>query len=169
MPENPEVGEIEPEQPETVDDSVLLRGDKLPVVDLSKFNTDGKEAHYIKKTHIVRKLSANKKVTEDTTKKAEIEIMLDLKNLISRIAIDPKLRRVRASMRREDREATPDGYRPVFDKLSIRWGLVFMDDQTVVPVDLRRRLPDIRHFGHAGMTKMTLEAKNFWWPGSCIR
>ena len=80
------------------------------------------------------------------------------------IAIDPELTRVRASMRREERETTPEGYRPVFDKLSIRWGLVFMDDQIVVRIDLRRRLLDILHFGHAGTTKMIAEAKIFWWP-----
>ena len=90
--------------------------------------------------------------------------MLYLKSLISRTAIDPELTRVRASMRREGRETTPDGYMPVFDKLSIRWGLVFMDDQIVVPVDLRRRILDILHFGHAGTTKMRAEAKIFLWP-----
>ena len=39
-----------------------------------------------------------------------------------------------------------------------------MDDQIVVPVDLRRRQLDILYFGHAGMTNMTAEAKIFWWP-----
>ena len=110
------------------------------------------------------KLSGNKKITEDTIKKAEFEFMMDLKTLIARTAIDPELTRVRISMRREDREATPEGYKQVFGKLSIRWGLIFMDDQIVVPVDLRRRLLDILHFGHAGLTKMTAEAKIFWWP-----
>ena len=156
-PKNPEEGEIEPKQPETEEDSVILRGDNLPIADLSKFNTDGKEAHYIQINHIVGKLSGNKKITEDTIKKAKFEIMLDLKSLISRIAIDPE------RIRREDRETTPDGYRPVFDKLSIRWSLVFLDDQIVVPVDLQRRLLDILHFGHAGMKKLTAEAKIFWW------
>ena len=37
------------------------------------------------------------------------------------------------------------------------------DDQTVAPIDLRRLL-NILHFGHAGMTKMETEAKIFWWP-----
>ena len=110
------------------------------------------------------KLSGNKKITEDTIKKAEFEFMMDLKTLIARTAIDPELTRVRISMRREVREATPDGYKPVFGKLSIRWGLIFMDDQIVVPVDLRRRLLDILHSGHAGLTKMAAEAKIFWWP-----
>ena len=112
----------------------------------------------------MRKLPGNKKITEDTIKKAEFEYMLDLKTLISKTATDSELTRMRASMRLEDKDTTLDGYRPVFDKLSIRWGLVFMDAQIVVPVVLRRRLLDILHFGHAGMTKMTAEAKIFWWP-----
>ena len=129
--ENPEAGEIESEQPESEEDSVIMRGDNLPIVDISKFNTDGKDAHYIQIKHIVGKLSGNKKITEDTTKIAEFEFMLDLKTLISKTGFDPELTRVRAIMRREDRDTTPDGYRPVFDKLSNRWGLC-MDDQIVV-------------------------------------
>ena len=43
-------------------------------------------------------------------------------------------------------------------------GLVFVDDQIVVPIDLQRRLLDILYFGHDGMTKMETEAKIFWWP-----
>ena len=162
--DNTEEGEINQEPEDTEEDSVLLRGDNLPIVDLSKYNTDGKEAKYIQINHIVGKLTANKKITEENIKKAEFEIMLDLKTLISKTATDPELTHVRNSMRREDREITPDGYKPVFDKLSIRWGLVFVDDQIVIPIDLRRRLLDILHFGHAGMTKMETEAKIFWWP-----
>ena len=100
--ENPEEGELEPEQPETEEDSVIMRGDNLPLVDLSKFNTDGKEAHYIQINHIVGQLSGNKKITEDTKKEAKFELMLDLKSLISKTAIDPELTKVRASMRQED-------------------------------------------------------------------
>ena len=58
-----EEGEVE--TAETEEDSVIMRGDNLPIVDLSKYNTDGKEAKYIQINHIVGKLTANKKVTED--------------------------------------------------------------------------------------------------------
>ena len=88
-----------------------MRGDNLPIVDLSKYNTEGKEAKYIQINHIVGKLTANKKTTEDNIKKAEFEFMLDLKTLISKTAIDPELTQVRNSMRREDRETIPDGLR----------------------------------------------------------
>ena len=35
-----------------------------------------------------------------------------------------------------------------------------MDDQIVVPVDLRRQLLDILDFGHAGTTKVIAEQKS---------
>ena len=41
-----EEGELEIETAETEVDSVIMRGDHLPIVDLSKYNTEGKEAHY---------------------------------------------------------------------------------------------------------------------------
>ena len=41
-----EEGKLEIENAET-EDSVIMRGDNLPIVDLSKYNTEGKEAHYI--------------------------------------------------------------------------------------------------------------------------
>ena len=67
-------------------------------------------------------------------------------------------------MRREDRGTAPDGYKLVFEKLSIRWGLVFVDDQIVIPINLRRRLLDILQFGLSGITKMETEAKILLWP-----
>ena len=51
-PEAPEEGELQAEQ-NTVDtekDSVIMLGDNLPIVDLSKYHTDGKEATISKLT-----------------------------------------------------------------------------------------------------------------------
>ena len=106
---------------ETEEDSVIMLGDNLPIMDLTKYNTDGNEAKYIQINHIVGKLTTSKKATEDHIKEAEFEFMMDLKSLISKTAIDPELTRVRNSMRREDRETIPEDYKAVFDKLSIRW------------------------------------------------
>ena len=65
-----------------------MRGDNLPIVDLTKHNTDGKEAKYIEINHIVGKLTANKKATEEHFKKSEFEFMMDQKTLISKTAIE---------------------------------------------------------------------------------
>ena len=96
---NAEDGEIEREPEDTEEDRIILCGDNLPNVNLSKDNTEGKEAKYIQINHIVGNLTSNKKVTEDNIKNAEFEFMLDLKTLISKTAIDPELARVRSSMR----------------------------------------------------------------------
>ena len=76
--------------------------DNLSIVDLTKYNTDGKEAKYIQINHAVGKLTKNKKATEDHIKKADFEFMMDLKTLNTKTAIDPELTRVRNSMRRKD-------------------------------------------------------------------
>ena len=114
-----EEGEVE-QAAETEEDSVIMRGDNLPIVDLSKYNTDRKEGKFIQIIHIVGKLTTNKKITEDHIKKAEFEFLMDLKTLTSKTAIDPELTRVRKSMRPEDKETVSKGYRTAFDKLSIR-------------------------------------------------
>ena len=118
-----EEGDVE--TAETEDDNVIMRGDNLPIVDLSKYNTDRKETKCIQINYLVDKFTANKIVTEDHIKKAEFDFMLDLKTMIAKTAIDPELTRVSTSTRREDRETIPDGIRTVFDKLSIRWGLAW--------------------------------------------
>ena len=61
------------------EDSIILRGDNLPIVDSNKYNTDGKEATYIQLNHIVGNLPANKKVTEKNIKKADFELKTEIK------------------------------------------------------------------------------------------
>ena len=138
-PAAPEEGEPQAEQNtvDTEEDSVIMRGDNLPIVDLSKYHTEGKEAQYIQKNYIVGSLTENKKMTEENIKKAEVNFMLDLETHVSKTAIDPEIASIRASMRREERDTAVEGYRPVFDKVSIRWVLVFVDYQIAVLIDLR--------------------------------
>ena len=71
--EKPEDGEIEQEPEHTEEDSITMRGDNLPIVNLNKNNTEGKETKYIQMNHIVGNLTLNKNVTEDNIKKAEFE------------------------------------------------------------------------------------------------
>ena len=55
-PEPLKEGEVQADQNtvDTEEDSVILLGDILLIVDLSKYHTDGKEAHYIQINHIGR-------------------------------------------------------------------------------------------------------------------
>ena len=87
--------------------------------------------------------------------------MLDLKTMISKTSTDPELNRVRAAIRKESRDHMQERFRAAYERISQRWGLMFNDDQIIVPADLRKKLLQTLHFGHAGNTKMTAEAKKF--------
>ena len=161
-PQQPE--ETEEAKPESEGESQIIRGHNFPIVDLKAFNTEGKEAQFIQINQVIDKMIGNKKATEKTIKKAEFNFMLDLKTLIAKSATDAELNRVRDAMRRNDKNTAPEAYRTTFEKLSNKWGLTFSDHRIVVPNELRKKLMETLHFGHARYTKMTSEAKIFWWP-----
>ena len=151
---------------ESEGESQIIRGDNVPIVDLKAYNTEGKEAQLIQINQVIEKVTGNQKNTEETIKikKAEFNFMLDLKTLIAKSSTDAELNRVRDAMRRDDKDTAPEPYRTNFDKLNNKWGLTFNDDRIVVPTELRKKLLDTLHFGHAGANKLTAEAKIFWWP-----
>ena len=108
-------------------------------------------------------VTEGKKATEETIKKAEMDLMLDLKSLIAKSATDAELNRIKLALTREDRSMAPQHYRQQFENISTKWRLTFVNDKIIVPTELRKKLLDTLHFGHAGTTKMTAEAKIFWW------
>ena len=67
--ESPEKGEIYQEPEDTEEHCIIMRGDNLPIVNLNKYNTDGKETEYIQMNHIVGNLTTNKEETEKKTSK----------------------------------------------------------------------------------------------------
>ena len=127
---------------ESEGESQIIRGDNLPIVDLKNYNTEGQEAHYVQINQIIGVFTEGKKATEEANKKAEMDFMLDLKNSIAKSTTDAELNRV---------------------KLASKWGLTFLNDKIVIPTELRKKLLDTLHFGHAGTTKMIAGAKFFWW------
>ena len=163
--------EPQQQQPETIEDteqesegeSQVIRGDNFPIVDLKSYNTDGKEIQLIQINQVIEKITGEKKSTEDTIKRAEFNFMLDLKTLIAKSSTDAELNRVRDAMRRGEKNTALDQYRNVFEKLNNRRGLTLNDHRIVIPTELRKKLLDTLHFGHAGATKITAGAKIFWW------
>ena len=149
---------------ESEGESQVIRGDNLPIVDLKNYNTEGKEAHYVQINQIIGAITEGKKLAEETIKKAEMDFMMDLKSLIAKSATDAKLNRIKLALNREDHSMAPENYRQYFENISSKWGLYFLNDRIIVPTELRKKLLDTLHFGHAGTTKMTTEAKIFWWP-----
>ena len=131
---------------------------------MKAFNTKGKETQCIHINQEIDKITGNKKLTEETIKKAEFDFMLDLKTLITKSTTDAELNRVRDAMRRNEKNTAPEAYRRTFEKLSNKWGLIFNDDRIIVPTELRKKLLETLHFGRAGYTKIAAEVKIFWWP-----
>ena len=108
--ENPEEGEIGQETEDTKEHSIIKRGENLPIIGLSEYNKNGKEAKNFRINHIVGNLTAHNKATEENKhKKTEFEFLMDLMMLFSKTAIDPDLTRVRNSMRNEEQKIAPDG------------------------------------------------------------
>ena len=153
LEEQAEEEDQEPQQPEIIEEaeveseceSQIIRGDNFPIVDLKAFNTEGKEAQFIEINQVIDKVTGNKKVTEETIKKAEINFMLDLKTLIAKSATNAELNRVSSAMRRNEKNTAPEAYRTTFEKLSNKWGLTFNDDRKVVPNELRKKLLETLH------------------------
>ena len=136
-------------------------------MDLKAYNTESREAQFIQINQIIDKLTGNKKSTEEVIKKAEFNFKLDLKPLNAKANTDAELSRVRDAMRRAKRNTAPESYRPVFEKLSNKWGITFNEDRIIVPTELRKKLFNTLHFGHAGSTKILAESKICWWPNLC--
>ena len=84
--------------------------------------------------------------------------MLDLKSLIAKSATDAELNRIKLALTREDSTMAPEHYRQQFENFSTNWGLPFINDKIIVPTELRKKLLDTLHFGHAGTNEMTAEA-----------
>ena len=116
--ENPPQEEIEENEPENEGESQIIRGDNFPIVDLKAYNTVGKEEQFIQISQKIDKCTGDKKATEETIKKAEFIIMLDLKTLLAKSATDAELNWVRDAIRREEMKTAPEQYRPIFEKLS---------------------------------------------------
>ena len=84
--------EQEAQQPEITEDteqesegeSQVIGNDNFPIVDLKTFNTEGKEVQFIQTNQIIEKVTGDKKITEDTIKKAAFNFMLNLKTLIAK-------------------------------------------------------------------------------------
>ena len=77
------------------------------------------------------------KPTNDTIKRAEFNFMLDLKTLIVKSATGAELNRVRDAMRRGEKNTAPEQYRPIFEKLSNKWGLT-INEKINLPTELRK-------------------------------
>ena len=160
--ENPPQEEIVENELESEGESQIVRADTFTIVDLKTYNTDRKEVQFIQINQVLNESTGDKKVTEETTKKTDLNFMLDIKTLIAKSAADAELYRVRDAMRRGEKTRTaPEQCRRIFEKLSNKWGLTFNDDMIIVLTELNKKVMETLHFGHARSTKMLAETRIF--------
>ena len=95
----------------------IIRRNYLSIVDLKNYNTECKEAHYLQINQRIGAVTQGKKIAEETIKRAEMDFMLDLKNLIAQSAKDNELNRVKLAL-----SMAPEHYRPYFENISSKWG-----------------------------------------------
>ena len=77
---------------------------------------------------------------------------------------DPILLKTFVCLERQQHELIPEEYQTHRKKLSIRFGLVFIENKIFVPKNLRATVISLLHKGHPAINKMTLAARYFWWP-----
>ena len=77
---------------------------------------------------------------------------------------DPTLLKTLVCLERQQHELIPEEYQTHRKKLSSRFGLVFIEDKTIVPKNLRATVIRLLHKGHTAINQMTLTARHFWWP-----
>ena len=117
----PKDGEIEkvPTPVDNEEDSVFMRGYKLPIGELEQIPHRGEGSPLYTNEHFVNQLLTNKKIIEVSIKKAEVAFHAGLKN--SNIKNNDRSRNdVHSSMQLEDKDTTPEIYKPDFETLSIR-------------------------------------------------
>ena len=89
--------------------------------------------------------------------------MIDLETMLEKSSTDTELNRVKLAITRSDHDVAHEEYKQQFNGLSMKWGLRFNDVKIIVPNELREKLLNTLHYGHADSTKMP-EAKTCWWP-----
>ena len=90
--------------------------------------------------------------------------MVDLKTLIQRTLIDPKLLQLIIWLRKNQKEQAPEEISAVISKLTKRFGL-FVGNKIRIPEDLKKQVVEALHFGQPGWTKIPAENIIFQWSG----
>ena len=109
----------------------------------------------------VEALEQNSWDLEQNVRETEKDFATDLQLLMTETTNDPKLLKTLVCLERQQYDNIPNEYKK---KLSTRYGLVFFEDEILVPINLRTTVISLLHKGHPAINKMTLSAKHFWWP-----
>ena len=77
---------------------------------------------------------------------------------------DPSLLKTLVCLERQQYDNIPEIYTVYKKKLSTTNGLVFYEDQIIVPKNLQTTVVSLLHKKHPAITKMSMAARHIWWP-----
>ena len=103
-------------------------------------------------------------IGKTTLDRPKLDFMLDLETLIKETAVDPELIDLNCCLAENNTNLIPNDFRTAAKKLTLRWGIIMVDDRINIPKSLRYAALNALHFGHPGINKMCSDATIIWWP-----
>ena len=91
--------------------------------------------------------------------------MIDVKTLIHKTSVDPRLRQLRIRVRNQQRKRAPEKTYPVVSGIRKGLGLLLAGGKIVSPEELKKNIVDKLQIRRPGSTKMITEGNIFCWSG----
>ena len=91
--------------------------------------------------------------------------MVDLKSLIHKVSVDPKLLHSKPCLQNNQKQHDPEENPVVFIELTIRFRLFFAGDRTITSQEFLKLMSERLLFGHTASTKKIAASSNFCWSG----
>ena len=92
--------------------------------------------------------------------------MIDLKTIIQKNSVDPKILQLKICAMYKQTETATEEISPVFSEVTDRFYLLFARDKTMILEETKKQVKDAQHFGHLGSIRMLAESNmSFWWSG----
>ena len=140
-------------KPETVssteESGVVKPSANFSIVDIKDYDITEKTTRFILVNHVFEKPRTKNGQSEERLKKPEFNFMIDLKTLIYKTSVDPKLLQLKICVRNKQKKETPEEFSPVFSKITRQFSLLFASDRIVIPEELKKKqLMDQLQFGH---------------------
>ena len=122
---------------------MAISSSNFPIVDLKDYHIYEKTVLYIQINQVIDKPKTKTAEAEENLKKAELNFMLDLRTLIQKTSVDPKLLQLKICVRNQQKDRAPKEFSPVLVKIPVCYS-----PGIVIPGELKRPVVDALHFGY---------------------
>ena len=137
----------------------------FPTVNWTKY-AGFKTIRYLKMGNVpnVQSTDGHDWKVDQTVRDVEKNFLTDLNLLMKETVNDEPLLKTLICLERQQPEAIPEDYKTFKNKLSTRFGLLFFEDNIVVPKSLQTTIITLLHKGHPAINKMSCALEGLWWP-----